>query len=90
MRDALKEIVNGKWALIYDPSLPVYVTTDAATGHGYSVIANQYGPRTGELRPIGFYSTGWKGAQVLGWVAQVKESYAQRQAVCVIMPKHFP
>ena len=90
MRDALKEIVNGKWALIYDPSLPVYVTTDAATGHGYSVIANQYDPRTGELRPIGFYSTGWKGAQVLGWVAQVKESYAQRQAVCVIMPKHFP
>jgi hypothetical protein len=90
MYDALKEIVNGKWALIYDPSQPVYVTTDAATRHGYSVISNQYDPRTGALRPIGFYSTGWKGPQVLGWVAQVKESYAQRQAVCVIMPKHFP
>jgi hypothetical protein len=90
MRAALQEIVDGKWALIFDPTQPVYVTTDAASEHGYSIVVCQYDPKTGIMRPIGFYSKGWEGPQLNGWTPQVKESYAQRQAVCVYMPLHFP
>ena len=85
MRDAIKAIVEGDWILVFDPTQPVYITTDAAGALGYSIVASQSDMKTGVMRPISFYSKGWVGVQLtnqLLWTAQVKECYAQRQAVC--------
>jgi hypothetical protein len=38
-RDAIKAIVDGEWAKIFDPTRPVYVATDASGNHGYAVVA---------------------------------------------------
>jgi len=88
-REALDAIVRGDWQLVFDPTLPVVVTTDASGGHGYSIVANQFDRRTGVMRPVSFFSKGWEGTQV-PWSPQVKECYAQREAVAVIMPDNFP
>ena len=89
MRAAIEEIIGGEWLLAFDPRKKVYVWTDASGNHGYAVIASQYDDVTGELRPIAVYSNGWLGTQML-WPAQVKECYAQRQAVAVHMWESYP
>lgn len=89
MREAVAAITAGDWSLVYNPRLPVYVTTDAATGCGFSVIANQYDERTGRRRAIAYYSCGWRGPQK-SWIAQVMECYAQYIAVTKVMRKMFP
>ena len=90
MREAIDAVVKGDWLLVYDPSRPVYVTTDAAGNYGYAVVACQYDQRTGKMRPIAFFSKGWEGSQLTGWTPQVKESYAAMQAVTRVMPDAFP
>ena len=89
MREALDAIVNGEWLLVYDPSQKVWVSTDASGNHGYCIVAWQFDRVSGKIRPISYFSRGWISTQRL-WTAQVKEAYAQRQAVCVIMPEAFP
>ena len=89
MRDALDAIVSGDWILVFNPSLPVYVTTDASGNHGYCVTAYQADSVTGLHRPIAFFSHGWLSTQFL-WTPQVKEMYAIRQAVVKVMPEAFP
>ena len=89
MSDAIEAVVSGEWSMVYDPTLPVYVTTDASGNHGFSVVANQYDKVTGKLRPIAFYAKGWIGAQ-LKWTPQVKECYAGMIAVTKVMPNHYP
>jgi hypothetical protein len=89
MREALAAISKGEWLLAYDPLRPVVVTTDASGNHGYGIIANQYDGKTGKMRPILFISRPWVARQMT-WPAQVKEAFAQRQAVCVVMPRYFP
>ena len=89
MADAIGAVMKGDWAMCFDPSRPVYVTTDASGLHGYCVTANQWDAKTGKMRPVAFYSHGWIATQ-LKWTPQVKECYAARQAVCVYMPRHFP
>ena len=89
MRDALEAVASGDWALVYDPLLPVWLTTDASGNHGYCIVANQFDRHTGKLRPIAYYSTGWESTQ-LQWTPQVKECYAAKQAVTHVMPKAFP
>jgi hypothetical protein len=90
MAEAMQAITTGDWIMVYDPSQPVMVYTDASGNHGYSVVACQYDPVSGAPRPIAYISKGWLGTQLTGWTPQVKECYAQRQAVCHIMPQHFP
>lgn len=89
LREALAEVVRGDWLLVYNPGQPVIMTTDASGEHGYCVTAHQYDTVTGKMRPIAYFSTGWKGAQC-GWPPQVKEMYAIRQGACVIMPAAYP
>ena len=89
MQAALSNIENGDWLLVYDPRQHVHVTCDASGNHGYCVTAHQYDKTSGKMRPIAFYSSGWKGPQ-LEWIPQVKECYAQRTAVTKIMPANFP
>ena len=89
LREALDAIVNGEWLLVYDPSQRVWVATDASGNHGYCVAAWQFDRVSGKMRPIAYFSRGWISTQRL-WTAQVKESFAQRQAVCVVMPEAFP
>jgi hypothetical protein len=89
MYDALRAVSAGRWLLVFDPSQPVTVTTDASGSHGYCVTAYQTDSVTGELRPIAFISRGWAATQ-LRWTAQVKECYAQMQAVTKVMPAYFP
>jgi len=89
LRKCIDAVVNGAWIMVYDPSHPVYVTTDAGGKTGYAVIVYQFDPLTGEPLPIAYYSKGWVGPQI-HWMPQVKECYAQRMAVCVYMPEAFP
>ena len=89
MQECAEAVVNGDFALCFDPSKNLFVTTDASGLHGYCVTAHQWDKNTGKLRPVAFYSKGWIATQ-LKWTPQVKEAYAVRQAVCVYMPKHFP
>ena len=89
MYDALAEITRGDWLLVYDPSQEVTVTTDASGSHGYNITANQYDAITGIMRPIAYISKGWVAAQGT-WKPQVKEMYAGREAICIIMPRYFP
>jgi hypothetical protein len=89
MRDALAAVTSGGWLLVYDPSQPVTVMTDASGNHGYCVTAHQNDPTTGEMRPIAYISRGWQGKQ-LSWTPQVKECYAQMRAVTKVMPAYFP
>ena len=89
MQEAIQAITEGEWTLVFDPTRPVYVTTDASGLHGYAVCANQYDPATGKLQPISYHSHGWLDTQLL-WTAQVKEAYAARQAVVKIAPAYFP
>lgn len=89
MYAALRAVTATPWLLVYDPRKPVFVSTDASGNHGYSIVANQWDARTGERRPIMFFSRGWIGPQ-LGWHAQIKECYAQWQAVVFMMPQFFP
>ena len=90
MKSAIDNICCGDWLLVYDPNQPVYVSTDAASLHGFSVAACQYDVKTGALRPIANFSQGWLGSQLRGWTAQVKECYALRYAVTKMMPAAFP
>ena len=90
MREALEAIAAGDWAMVFDPSQPVYVTTDASGSHGFSVVANQWDKATGKPRPIAYHSQGWKGIQLTLYTAQMKECYAQYIAVTKIMPDMFP
>jgi len=89
MANCAKAVIDGGFALCFDPSKELYVTTDASGNHGYGVTAHQWDTKTGKLIPVAFYSKGWIATQ-LRWTPQVKECYAARQAVCVFMPKHFP
>jgi len=89
MREALAEVTTGRWLLVFDPSQPVTITTDASGNHGYCITAHQADPVTGEMRPIAYISKGWISTQVR-WPAQVKECYAQREAVTKVMPAYFP
>jgi len=88
MREAVEEILRGDWAMCFDPSKPLHVSTDAAGNHGYCVTAWQWDDN-GKLWPVAFFSRGWIGPQIK-WTPQVKEAYACRQAVVVFIPKHFP
>ncbi len=88
LRDALRAVAESDWILVYDPTKPVYVYTDASGNHGYSIVANQYSD-DGVPQPIAFYSHGWLAAQQK-WTAQVKECYAQLEAVRTIKDKAFP
>ena len=90
MRAAIENICCGDWLLVYDPSQPVYVSTDASSHHGFGVAASQYDSRSGVMRPIACFSLGWLGTQLRGWTPQVKEAYAIRYAVTKIMPSAFP
>jgi hypothetical protein len=90
LRDALSEITAGNWSLVFDPSKPVYVTTDASGNLGWGVVFFQYDSRTGEMRPIAYKSEGWEPSQLRGWGPQSKEQYARRMAVCVIAPRICP
>lgn len=91
MRGAFEAITSGDWLLVYDPRQPVVVTCDASGNHGFAVVANQYDPATGKMRPIAYFSHGWEGdSQLIGWTPQVKECYAKRYAVTKIMPTAFP
>jgi len=90
MRDSLKAITLGNWMLVFDRRHPVYVTTDACSKFGYAVTAHQWEPVTGELKPISYFSKGWKGRQLESWTPQVKEMYAIKIAITVIMPHAFP
>jgi hypothetical protein len=92
MRAAMQAVVDSDWIMCYDPSRPVYVTCDAAGNLGYGVSVFQIESGSGRLRPIGYYSSGWLVSQrsQLKWPPQVKECYAKRQAVCLIMPRDFP
>jgi len=89
MRAALAAVTSGEWLLVYDPSQPVTVATDASGSYGYCVAAHQWDPRTGQMRPIAYVSRGWLANQ-LKWTPQTKECYAQRAAVASIMPQFFP
>jgi hypothetical protein len=89
LRAALAAVTTGDWLLVYDPSQPVIVTTDASGNHGYSITVNQYDKLTGKPRPIAYISKGWIASQLL-WVPQVKECYAQREAVVNVMRTCFP
>jgi hypothetical protein len=89
MRDAFAAVMAGEWLLVYNPRQPVWVTTDASGNHGYCVTAWQWDVASGRPLPISYFSAGWLSTQLL-WTPQVKESYAARQAVCVIMPRAFP
>ena len=89
MRDAFAAVMKGEWIMVFRPNLPVWVATDASGKHGYCITAWQWDDTTGKMLPIGFWSAGWLSTQLL-WTPQVKESYAQRQAVCSVMPKVFP
>ena len=89
MYDALREITNGDWLLVYNPMQPVTVTTDASGSHGFCITACQYDIVSGEIRPISYMSRGWVAGQVK-WQPQVKEMYAAREAICSVMPKNFP
>ena len=90
MRDSLLAITTGRWMLVFNGKLPVYVTTDASSAYGFAVTAHQWDPETGELRPISYFSQGWRGGQLAGWTPQVKEMYAIKVALTVIMPATFP
>ena len=85
LRRAFSLIASGDWALIFDPTRPVYVTTDASSEHGFAVTAHQF-DADGRFRPISFHSQGWKSDQML-WTAQLKEAYAARFAIVDIMWK---
>jgi hypothetical protein len=89
LRAALAAVTTGDWLLVYDPSQPVIVTTDASGNNGYSITVNQYDKLTGKLRPIAYISKGWIASQLI-WVPQVKECYAQREAVVNVMRTCFP
>jgi hypothetical protein len=88
-KDAFEEVASGDWLLVFDPTKKVYVTCDAAGKLGYGVVAFQFDDVTRTYRPISYFSAGWLSTQLL-WSPQVKECYAKRQAVCVIMYKAFP
>ena len=88
LREAIDEILNGKWLMVYDPKRPVFVTTDASGNNGYCITAHQYDDE-GKMQPICYMSYGWLGGSTK-WSAQVKECYAQRQAVCKVMEEYFP
>ena len=90
MREALDAVINGDWVLVFDPTRKVFVTTDASGEFGYSVVAYQFDDITGKMRPVSFFSKGWEQTQLRGWTPMVKECYAQRQAVAVVMPSTFP
>ena len=90
MKAAFDAVCHGDWLMVYDPTQPIYVSTDASGQHGYCIVANQYERGTGKPRPVAYISKGWESTQLKGWTAQVKECYAQRQAVCNILPKYFP
>jgi len=90
LRDAREAVRSGHWLLIYDPSKPVWCWTDAASEHGFAVVAAQFDDVTGQLQPISYFSKGWLEPQLRGWTAQVKECYAQRYAMTNIMPLAFP
>lgn len=89
MKSSINNICNGDWLLVYDPSQPVWVTTDASSLYGFGVVASQY-DKNGKMRPIANFSQGWLGPQLRGWTPQVKEMYALRYAVTKIMPAAFP
>ena len=89
MKEAIEAIVKGDWALIFDPTQPVWVNTDASGDHGFAVVATQYDQLTGKMRPIAFQSYGWISTQ-LKWTPQVKEAYAAQYAVTKTMPRCFP
>jgi hypothetical protein len=75
---------------IFDPGRLVYCTVDASGKQGYAVTLYQYDGKTGRMRPISYHSEGWVKGSQLHWTAQVKECYAKRQAVCVIIPEVTP
>ena len=58
MREALEEVSKGDWLMVYDPSQPVYVWTDASGNYGYCVTAAQFCKETGKARPISYFSAG--------------------------------
>lgn len=87
---ALREVIAGNWQLVFDPSQPVMVSTDASSQFGFGVTATQWDSRTGEPRPISFFSKGWQQGQLDGWTPQVKECYAMRYAVTKVLPEYFP
>ena len=89
MRDAFAAIASGDWILVYDPTQPVWVGSDASGNHGFAVTACQYDTRSGKMRPVAYFSRGWQGPQ-LNWTPQVKEAYGQMWGVCKIMPEAFP
>jgi len=89
MRAAIAAVVSGDWLLVYDPTQRVHVTTDASGKHGYCVTAHQYDRQTGKMRPIAYISKPWLAEQ-LQWKPQVKECYAQMQAVTNVMRAYYP
>lgn len=88
LREACDAICSGDWLMVYDPSAELVITTDASGDHGYSCVVNQFDKVTGVLRPLAFYSSGWKGPQCT-WTAQAKEAYAQRWALFDVAYRHF-
>ena len=88
MRAALQLVVKGNWLALFDPALPIYITTDAAGGLGYAITCFQLS-RDGSIRPLLFFSAGWQGKQAT-WPPQVKEAFAARQSVMVHVRKAFP
>ena len=89
MRLSIDAIASGEWMMVYDPTQPVYVSTDASGNHGFSVVANQFDKKTGKMRPVAFYAKGWLSTQ-LTWTPQVKECYAGFIAATKIMPAYYP
>lgn len=87
---ALKEVMAGKWLLVYDATKPVWVWTDASSECGFAIVAAQWDTVTGALLPISYFSKGWETSQWLGWTPQVKEMYAARVAMTKVMPTAFP
>lgn len=89
MKGAFRAIASGDWIMVYDPSRPIFIQTDASGNDGYCVVVNQFDD-SGKPRPVAYWSHGWSQPALDGWTPQVKECYAQRQAVCYYLPKYFP
>ena len=76
------DILEATSLFLLDPSLPLYIRTDASD-RAWGAVIFQYDAETGEVRPLCFTSGLFRGAQCF-YTTQMKEYYA---ALCTIRLK---
>ena len=90
---ALREAVRTHCTLIMpDPSLPIYIVTDASDYWGHGGVAIQFDRVTGAPKALAYWSKMWTPAQER-WSPGRKEAFGQYHAITAAVPRfvmHLP